>query len=184
MTQTLDITTMIRDIIEIIEIQLSINIVEDTISYERLVTHLRFAIQHIKAGESIYELDAEMIDIIKEKFKDAFLCALSIGTFVKKEYGFEFPEKNYATSPCIFSGSTNGQSHAETKNAFDHLKSVFISVLLVDRRIPNRIPLRIGHVMEILIAIRMFCIGVPRLFSAAEVHDCRVFSRFIILLPP
>ncbi|WP_348709337.1 transcription antiterminator SacY [Bacillus subtilis] len=93
MTQTLDITTMIRDIIEIIEIQLSINIVEDTISYERLVTHLRFAIQHIKAGESIYELDAEMIDIIKEKFKDAFLCALSIGTFVKKEYGFEFPEK-------------------------------------------------------------------------------------------
>lgn len=127
MTQTLDITTMIRDIIEIIEIQLAINIVEDTISYERLVTHLRFAIQHIKAGESIYELDAEMIDIIKEKFKDAFLCALSIGTFVKKEYGFEFPEKNCAILPCIFSGFTSGQSHAEAnKNAFETIKSVFI----------------------------------------------------------
>ncbi|MCG0057257.1 hypothetical protein L6R34_33385, partial [Escherichia coli] len=64
----------------------------------------------------------------------------------------------------------------QTKNAFDHLKSVFLSDLLVDRRIPNRIPLRIGHVIEILIAVRMFCVGVLKLFSAAEVYNFRVFS--------
>lgn len=126
MTQTLDITTMIRDIIGIIETQLSINIVEDTISYERLVTHLRFAIQHIKAGETIYELDSEMIAIIKERFKDAFLCAKSIGTFVKKNTALSFLKKNCAISPCIFSASIIGQWPADKqKNAFDHLKSVF-----------------------------------------------------------
>ncbi|ASB87591.1 PRD domain-containing protein [Bacillus sonorensis] len=93
MTKTLDLTTMIRDIIAIIENRLNITIKDETISYERLVTHLRFAIQHIEAGETFYELDADMIELIKKKFRQAFLCAREIGEFVKKEYGFEFPEK-------------------------------------------------------------------------------------------
>ncbi|GIN68784.1 PRD domain-containing protein [Bacillus sonorensis] len=93
MTKTLDLTTMIRDIIAIIENRLNITIKDETISYERLVTHLRFAIQHIEAGETFYELDADMIELIKKKFRQAFLCAREIGEFVKKEYGFDFPEK-------------------------------------------------------------------------------------------
>ncbi|KKB73556.1 MULTISPECIES: PRD domain-containing protein [Bacillus] len=93
MTKTLDLTTMIRDIIRIIENRLNITIKDETISYERLVTHLRFAIQHVEAGETFYELDADMMDLIKKRFRQAFLCAREIGEFVKKEYGFEFPEK-------------------------------------------------------------------------------------------
>lgn len=93
MIQIFDIIIMICDIIEIIEIQLVINIVEDIIFYEWFVIYFCFVIQYIKVGEFIYELDVEMIDIIKEKFKDVFLCVLSIGIFVKKEYGFEFFEK-------------------------------------------------------------------------------------------
>lgn len=93
MTKTLDLTTMIRDIIRIIENRLNITIKDETISYERLVTHLRFAIQHVEAGETFYELDSDMMDLIKKRFRQAFLCANEIGEFVKKEYGFEFPEK-------------------------------------------------------------------------------------------
>lgn len=93
MTKTLDLTTMIRDIIRIIENRLNITIKDETISYERLVTHLRFAIQHVEAGETFYELDSDMMDLIKKRFRQAFLCANEIGKFVKKEYGFEFPEK-------------------------------------------------------------------------------------------
>ncbi|ATH94749.1 levansucrase [Bacillus glycinifermentans] len=93
MTKTLDLTTMIRDIIRIIENRLNITIKDETISYERLVTHLRFAIQHVEAGETFYELDSDMMDLIKKRFRQAFLCAREIGKFVKKEYGFEFPEK-------------------------------------------------------------------------------------------
>ncbi|MEC3609546.1 PRD domain-containing protein [Bacillus glycinifermentans] len=93
MTKTLDLTTMIRDIIRIIENRLNITIKDETISYERLVTHLRFAIQHVEAGETFYELDSDMMDLIKKRFRQAFLCAREIGEFVKKEYGFEFPEK-------------------------------------------------------------------------------------------
>ncbi|MEC1262736.1 PRD domain-containing protein [Bacillus swezeyi] len=93
MTKTLDLTTMIRDIIGVIENKLDITIKDETISYERLVTHLRFAIQHIEAGETFYELDSDMINLIKKKFRQAFLCAREIGEFVKNEYGFAFPEK-------------------------------------------------------------------------------------------
>ncbi|MPQ26878.1 PRD domain-containing protein [Bacillus paralicheniformis] len=93
MTKTLDLTTMIKDIIEIIENKLNIKIKDETISYERLVNHLRFAIQHIESGETFYEMDGEMISLIKKKFGQAFMCAEEIGAFVKREYGFEFPEK-------------------------------------------------------------------------------------------
>ena len=38
-------------------------------------------------------MDGEMISLIKKKFGQAFMCAEEIGAFVKREYGFEFPEK-------------------------------------------------------------------------------------------
>ncbi|MDI5789506.1 hypothetical protein PO124_16900 [Bacillus licheniformis] len=43
-------------------------------SYERLVNHLRFAIQHIESGETFYEMDGEMISLIKRSL-DKRLCA-------------------------------------------------------------------------------------------------------------
>lgn len=99
---------MIKDIIEIIEDKLNIKIKDETISYERLVNHLRFAIQHIESGETFYEMDGEMISLIKKKFGQAFMCAEEIGAFVKREYGFEFPEKSCAILPCIFRDFISG----------------------------------------------------------------------------
>ena len=47
MQETIDITTTIQEITRIIESCLNINIVEDTMSYERLITHLRFSLKSL-----------------------------------------------------------------------------------------------------------------------------------------
>ncbi|QYR22381.1 PRD domain-containing protein [Paenibacillus sp. sptzw28] len=96
MAKTLNITSMIRDIIAGIEGCLNIKLAEETVSYERLVTHLRFAVQRSESGEPFHELDPEMVQLIKEKFKESFLCAQEAGQFVKDEYDFELHESELA----------------------------------------------------------------------------------------
>jgi beta-glucoside operon transcriptional antiterminator len=92
MQRTLDITTMIVDMIEIIEDCLNIEIPVETVSYERLVTHLRFAVQRSEFGESFFELEPEMTQIVKEKYQESYSYAQKVGQFVKEEYEFELPE--------------------------------------------------------------------------------------------
>ncbi|RCW51678.1 PRD domain-containing protein [Paenibacillus prosopidis] len=96
MTKTLDITAMIKGIVDIIEDCLGIKIAEDTVSYERLITHLRFAVQRSESNEPFHELDTEMIRIIKEKYGDSYLIAQKAGHFVLQEYDFELHDSEMA----------------------------------------------------------------------------------------
>ncbi|WP_199616126.1 PRD domain-containing protein [Paenibacillus alkalitolerans] len=96
MRRTLDITAMIRDIVKIIEDCLSTKIAEETVSYERLMTHLRFAVQRSESGEPFDGLDPEMVRIIKEKYLESFSIARRAGDFVKKEYEFELHDSELA----------------------------------------------------------------------------------------
>ncbi|XEC93545.1 PRD domain-containing protein [Paenibacillus tarimensis] len=91
MSKTLNITAMIREMIEFIERDLNIAIGEDTVSYERLITHLRYAVQRSETSEPFHEIDPEMVHIIEEKYRESFRCAQRIGHYVKEEYDFEFP---------------------------------------------------------------------------------------------
>lgn len=96
MTKTLDITAMIRCIVDVVEDCLSIKLVEDTVSYERLITHLRFAVQRSESNEPFHELDSEMVRIIKEKYRESYSIAQKAGHFVKEEYDFELHDSELA----------------------------------------------------------------------------------------
>jgi beta-glucoside operon transcriptional antiterminator len=96
MTKTLDITAMIRGIVDVVEDCLSIKLVEDTVSYERLITHLRFAVQRSESDEPFHELDSEMVRIIKEKYRESYSIAQKAGYFVKEEYDFELHDSELA----------------------------------------------------------------------------------------
>ncbi|MGM0882264.1 MAG: PRD domain-containing protein [Bacillota bacterium] len=96
MTKTLDITAMIRGIVDVVEDCLSIKLAEDTVSYERLITHLRFAVQRSESDEPFHELDSEMVRIIKEKYRESYSIAQKAGHFVKEEYDFELHDSELA----------------------------------------------------------------------------------------
>ncbi|HZG86559.1 PRD domain-containing protein [Paenibacillus sp.] len=96
MARTLNITAMIRDIVDIIEGCLNTEIAEDSIAYERLVTHLRYAVQQGESAEPFRELAPEMVPIMKENFPESYQCAERAGQFVKSEYGVEFLDTELA----------------------------------------------------------------------------------------
>ncbi|HZG18070.1 MAG TPA: PRD domain-containing protein [Candidatus Bathyarchaeia archaeon] len=92
MTKTMDLTTMIHDMIDVIEDCLHLKIPEETVAYERLVTHLRFSIQRSEAGESTHLLEPEISQLIKEKYKEFYGCAQKAGQFAKEEYDVELSD--------------------------------------------------------------------------------------------
>jgi beta-glucoside operon transcriptional antiterminator len=92
MQETIDITTTIQEITSIIENCLKINIVEDTMSYERLITHLRFSLKSLFLNESNHDYDPKMASMIKNNFNVAFSCAQEVGQFIEEKYRIEYPE--------------------------------------------------------------------------------------------
>lgn len=92
MTKTMDLTTMIRDMIDVIEDCLDLKIPEETVAYERLVTHLRYSIQRSETGDSAELLEPEISLIIKEKYEEFYLCAQRAGQFAKEEYDVELSD--------------------------------------------------------------------------------------------
>nr|AAB38977.1 transcription antiterminator [Geobacillus stearothermophilus] len=96
MNKTLRQTTLIREMIDIIQAELDIPIDEDSISYQRLLTHLRFAINRIENGELLHSMDEEMLALIQTKYGKEFACAQKMAEHAKGEYGLEFPDAELA----------------------------------------------------------------------------------------
>lgn len=96
MMKALDITNMIQDTIRLMEEEWNIRIPEQSVTYERLVSHMRNVIQRAESGEAYHELEPEMVRIIKERYKESFQFAQKIGRLAQEKYGMTFPEAELA----------------------------------------------------------------------------------------
>ncbi|MCA1029574.1 PRD domain-containing protein [Bacillus timonensis] len=91
MENTLKQTTMISEMIDLIEHELNVSIAESSISYQRLLTHLRFAINRAEQNEPFHSMDPEMLHLLKTKYELAFITAEKMADYAQKEYGLIFP---------------------------------------------------------------------------------------------
>lgn len=85
-------TAVLKDMIETINTSLNISVEEDDIAYERLITHLRFAIMRLKRNE-LHTMDEEMLAMIKKKFPIAYSCAADVAKELSKAHGISLPEE-------------------------------------------------------------------------------------------
>jgi len=92
MKKTVKYTTMIKEMIEHIESVFERSIDEDSISYQRLVTHLRYALGRLESNEAFQIMDDDMLTFIQTKYDSAYRCALGLADLLKKEYGLHLPE--------------------------------------------------------------------------------------------
>ncbi|MFS0784528.1 PRD domain-containing protein [Bacillus sp. 1P06AnD] len=90
--QTVRLTTIVRDMIQTIKQYLNITVEEDDISYERLTTHLRFALTRVNHYE-LHMMDEEMFSMIKKKFPHAFECAQVVAKELFEVHGVDLPEQ-------------------------------------------------------------------------------------------
>lgn len=90
--ETVKQTTIIQDMVQTIKKYLNIEIHEVDISYERLVTHLQFALSRAKWYES-HVMDDEMFEMIKKKYSYSFRCAQKVAQELYATYQIELPEE-------------------------------------------------------------------------------------------
>ena len=86
--ESLLITKIVKDILNIIRYYYRVEFKEDDINYDRLLTHLKFFAKRLVKKEKINDTNNEIIDIIKVKYEKDYDCAYKIKTHVEKNYDY------------------------------------------------------------------------------------------------
>ncbi len=92
MQETMQTPKIIQKILDIVKYHYRIELNEETIHFERFVTHLRYFVLRLMQGRKIEEDDSGFIEIIKDKFKEEYKCAKRIETYVVTELGYTLTE--------------------------------------------------------------------------------------------
>ena len=92
--QVVRLTTIVRDMVQMIKDELDISVEEDDLAYQRLTIHLRFALTRAERYER-HVMDDEMLHMIKTKFSESYECAKSIADYLLSKHGIELPEREW-----------------------------------------------------------------------------------------
>lgn len=88
-----NITTMIKDMINIVRYTFGAELDESSLSYERFVTHLKFFVQRAVQGETYESDDMEFNRSIQKRYPMAYECALKLRDYAAKKLGYEVSEE-------------------------------------------------------------------------------------------
>ena len=90
-----DVTKKIQDILNIIKYTYNIEINDNSLNYERFVTHLRFFFKRLKDRDLQEDRDDFLLKQVKNKYKNAYNCMLKIEKYLNVDLSDE--EKLYLT---------------------------------------------------------------------------------------
>lgn len=91
--QSVTMPGTIKDIINIIKYAMGREIDENSLSYERLVTHLKFFLQRVIKQETYPNRDEVMCKTMREHCPKEYECAGKIKDYVKAKFGHETSEE-------------------------------------------------------------------------------------------
>lgn len=89
----IDITKLIQNVLKIITYHYQTVINEDTLNYERFITHMKFFSQRVITHNNNHGDDDDFHNLIKQRYPDAYKCAEKIKVYVEKEYKVMIPEE-------------------------------------------------------------------------------------------
>ncbi|WP_436859085.1 BglG family transcription antiterminator LicT [Citrobacter tructae] len=81
-----NVTQIMQEILNIVKYQLSIDYNEQSVSYHRFITHLRFFAQRILGKNTVHSDDESLHDVVKLRYKDAYECAKKIQIHIDQHY--------------------------------------------------------------------------------------------------
>jgi beta-glucoside operon transcriptional antiterminator len=85
MENTVGMTKIIKQILNIIQYTFNIEFAEENLSYGRLLTHLKFFVQRITMNRSIPDDNMELFSMIRHSYPKEYNCALKIHDYVYEE---------------------------------------------------------------------------------------------------
>ena len=88
-TKMEDMNQIIKEIVQIIRINLNINFSQDSYDYNRLIQHLKYFILRLKNidnNQNQKEVDESFYDFISNEYEVAFKISLKVFDFLKNQY--------------------------------------------------------------------------------------------------
>ncbi len=83
MSQTMNITKLLPQILQIVKEDFGIILVVNSLHYERFVTHLRFLIQRILSRDQFDNIDMEFCEMVKNLYPLEYRCSEKIADLLK-----------------------------------------------------------------------------------------------------
>lgn len=86
MSEMMKITELIQDILQITKDYYQVKLDEDSLDYDRFVTHLKYFGQRMFHNKSIKDDDFKLQEMIKANYKKDYQCAEIISNYVSTKY--------------------------------------------------------------------------------------------------
>lgn len=120
MTQTLGMPGMLKDMLNIVRYTFQMELDDDSLSYERFVTHLKFFIQRAVNRQYYPSEDAELYELYMKKVPKCYECARKIKKYMEEKTGTEVTDEEvmYLTihiSRVIRQNSTDRSTDSTTE---------------------------------------------------------------------
>jgi len=93
MSRTREMTALIQNVLNIIRYHFQIVIDEESIDYERFVTHLKFFIQRSMHAQHSRIWEKELMDMVCVQYKEAFQCAKKVKEYIERTTIYEVKEE-------------------------------------------------------------------------------------------
>jgi len=85
MKETLSLPHLMRDIMDIVKSELNVELNENSIHYERFVTHVKFLIQRLYRNEMLHDEDMIFENMMRDKYPKEFDCGKKIAKYIEVE---------------------------------------------------------------------------------------------------
>jgi beta-glucoside operon transcriptional antiterminator len=82
-----NVSKVIQDILNIVKYHFNIEYEEESINFQRFVTHLKFFSHRLLSNTYVSTDENSLHDIVAEKYDISYECAKKINRFIKHEYG-------------------------------------------------------------------------------------------------
>ncbi|ELD0488093.1 transcriptional antiterminator BglG [Escherichia coli] len=89
MPEVMYVTRMMQEILQLVKYQLQLEYDEESLSYQRFVTHLKFFAQRMLARTVVEDDDVSLHKAVKDNYAKAWKCAEKIAWHLNKNYQCE-----------------------------------------------------------------------------------------------
>lgn len=93
MDQTVAMTQIIHGVLNIVKYYFKMEFPEDSLDYDRFLTHLRFFAQRIVGGKLYTTDDPAFCNMIKQQYPEEYHCVEKIRDYIRQNYHHEMSEE-------------------------------------------------------------------------------------------
>lgn len=93
MEHTIKLTKLIQAIVNIVVYYFKITLDEDSLDYERFITHLKFFIQRIINNQCFKNDDSALFEMLKQQCPNSYGCAKKIEEYIKLKLNYDLTEE-------------------------------------------------------------------------------------------